>query len=124
MHVHASAAARFEAHGAADLNSWLVNLLPASPAVIMDVGAGSGRDAAWLASLGYQVLAVEPSASMRAEATRLHPVGNIRWLDDRLPDLSGPIRAGLSADAILLSAVWMHVRPPNRPRAFRKLVCD
>ena len=118
----ASAAARFEAHGAADLNSWLVNLLPASPAVIMDVGAGSGRDAAWLASLGYQVLAVEPSASMRAEATRLHPAGNIRWLDDHLPDLTGPIRTGLSADAILLSAVWMHVRSPDRRRAFRKLV--
>jgi SAM-dependent methyltransferase len=46
---------------------------------------------------------------------------NIRWLDERLPDLTGPIRTGLSADAILLSAVWMHVRPADCPRAFRKL---
>ena len=93
------------------------------PAVVMDVGAGSGRDAAWLASLNYDVLAVEPSPSLRAEAIRLHPADSIRWLDERLPDMAGVIRTGLSADAILLSAVWMHVRPADRPRAFRKLVC-
>ena len=118
----ASAAARFEAHSAATLNHWLTDLLPTSPAVIMDVGAGSGRDAAWLASLGHEVLAIEPSAAMRAEAHRLHPQENLRWLDDKLPDMAAPIRTGLSADAILLSAVWMHVRPADRPRAFRKLV--
>ena len=117
-----SAAARFESHSAATLNGWLTDLLPKSPAVIMDVGAGSGRDAAWLASLGHEVLAVEPSAAMRAEARRLHPQENLRWIDGRLPDMAVPIRAGLSADAILLSAVWMHVRPADRPRAFRKLV--
>jgi SAM-dependent methyltransferase len=59
---------------------------------------------------------------MRAEAHRLHPQATLRWLDGRLPDMTGPIRAGLSADVILLSAVWMHVRPTDRPRAFRKLV--
>jgi hypothetical protein len=37
--------------------------------------------------------------------------------------MAGVIRTGLSADAILLSAVWIHVRPAERPRAFRKLVC-
>jgi SAM-dependent methyltransferase len=118
----ASAAARFEQHDSAALNGWLADLLPKAPSVIMDVGAGSGRDATWLASLGYEVLAVEPSAAMRAEATWRHPQKNLRWLDDRLPEMSGPIRAGLSADAILLSAVWMHVRPADRQRAFRKLV--
>jgi SAM-dependent methyltransferase len=88
----------------------------------MDVGAGSGHDAAWLASLGYEVLAVELCAAMRTEAGRLHLQDTLRWLDDRLPDIAGLIRAGLSAEAILLSAVWMHLRPADRPRAFRKLV--
>jgi SAM-dependent methyltransferase len=118
----ASAAARFEAHDAAELNGWLTEVLPKTPAVILDVGAGSGRDAAWLSAQGYEVLAIEPSAAMRAEAQRLHPRENFRWLDDGLPNLTAAIRAGLSADAILLSAVWMHVRPADRPRAFRKLV--
>lgn len=78
---------------------------------MLDVGAGPCRDAAWLASQGCEVLAIEPSAAMRAEAQRLHPQETLRWLDDRLPDLTAAIRTGLSADAILLSAVWMP--PPD-----------
>jgi protein-L-isoaspartate O-methyltransferase len=38
----------------------------------LDVGAGSGRDAAWLSSLDYEVVAVEPSIGMRSEAQRRH----------------------------------------------------
>lgn len=36
----------------------------------LDVGAGSGRDAAWLASWGYEVVAAEPAAGMRREASK------------------------------------------------------
>jgi FkbM family methyltransferase len=43
-----------------------------APACVLDIGAGSGRDAAWLASLGYEVIAVEPSAAMVREAQRIH----------------------------------------------------
>lgn len=50
--------------------------------IALDVGAGSGRDAAWLASLGYEVVAAEPAAGMRIEAQRRHPDPRIRWLDD------------------------------------------
>ena len=55
---------------------------------MLDVGAGTGRDAAWLARLGHEVVAVEPSAAMRAEAERRHPAARIRWIDDRLPGLA------------------------------------
>ena len=85
----------------------------------LDVGAGSGRDGAYLSGRGYEVVAVEPAAGMRAAGARLHP--ELRWVDDRLPDLSAVHRLGLSFDLILLSAVWMHVSPGDRPRAFRKL---
>ena len=50
---------------------------PRLPASVIDIGAGSGRDAAWFASKGYSVLAVEPSATMREEGRRRHPdLGN------------------------------------------------
>ena len=62
----------------------------------MDVRADSGQNAARLASLGYKVLAVEPSAAMCVEAARLHPAENIRWLNDRLPNLEGPPSAPAS----------------------------
>ncbi len=100
---------------------WLDGLLPASPAMVLDVGAGTGRDAAWFAALGYDVVAVEPAAGMRTLAAQAHTDLRIRWLDDRLPSMTGTLRLGLSFDFILLSAVWMHLAPTERPRAFRKL---
>ena len=64
---------QYEAIDPAALHGWLRDLLPNAPVAVLDVGAGSGRDAAWLASLGHEVMAAEPSAAMRGEAARLHP---------------------------------------------------
>lgn len=88
----------------------------------LDVGAGSGRDAAWLAAQGYEVVAVEPAAGMRTEGQRRHPDAKIRWLDDRLPGLGSVHGLALGFDLILLSAVWQHVAQIDRARAFRKLI--
>jgi SAM-dependent methyltransferase len=90
----------------------------AAPMRVLDVGAGTGRDAAALAALGNKVVAVEPSMNMLRLARRLHPGGGLVWLGDDLPDLprtKGPF------DLVLLSAVWMHVRPHDRQRAFHRL---
>src|SRR5688572_27986855 len=103
-------AARYESVPADAVHAVLLDFIPCGRDLIaLDVGAGSGRDAAWLASLGYEVVAAEPAAGMRLEAQRRHPDPRIRWLDDRLPDLSGVHRLGIAFDLILLSAVWMHV---------------
>lgn len=66
---------------------WLLGLIPARPSVVLDVGAGIGRDAAWLTSLEHEVIAVEPAAAMREEEQRLHSSARIRWMDNRLPAL-------------------------------------
>ncbi|MGE4049279.1 MAG: methyltransferase [Acetobacteraceae bacterium] len=118
----AAAAADYETLDPASVHAWIDDLLPAAPALILDVGAGIGRDAAWLARLGHDVVAVEPSAAMRAEGERLHPGVGLRWLADRLPALSLTQRLGLTFDLILLSGVWQHVTPDERPRAMRKLI--
>ncbi|MEJ2375423.1 MAG: class I SAM-dependent methyltransferase [Pseudolabrys sp.] len=89
-------------------------MLPDAPALALDVGAGTGRDAAWLTSRGLEVVAVEPSGAMRANAERLHPSPSIRWISDSLPGLDHVHRLGLSFDLILLSAVWMHIAPADR----------
>jgi SAM-dependent methyltransferase len=114
--------ARYEATTAEDVHGWLSDMLPATPATILDVGAGTGRDAAWLAAKGYDVIAVEPSANMRKTAARFHPDARVHWIDDSLPALNVVTRSGLSFDLILLSAVWMHVPGDDRSRAFRKLI--
>ena len=115
-------AAQYDALDPAQIHEAVVPHLPAAPAAILDVGAGSGRDAAWLAALGHTVLALEPSATMREEAQRRHPDARITWVADSLPGLEAVFRLNASFDVILLSAVWMHVAPTERARAFRKLV--
>lgn len=105
------------------VHGWLLDWLPnQAGALVLDVGAGSGRDAAWLASQGHDVVAVEPAAELRKQAQQLHPHEQIRWLDDSMPDLSAVHRLGTAFDVILLSAVWMHIPPDDRARCFRKLV--
>ncbi|ONG57897.1 hypothetical protein BKE38_03780 [Pseudoroseomonas deserti] len=115
-------AAAYEAVPSTVTRDWLVDLLPSAPAVVIDVGAGTGRDAGAFAAAGYEVIAIEPSTGMRAEAERLHPSPRIRWLADSLPRLTTTSRCGITADVVSLSAVWQHVPPADRPRAFRKLV--
>ncbi len=117
----AEVAARYESVAAADVNDWLRHLLPNTPAKVLDLGAGTGRDAAWLSALGYNVVAVEPDGAMRAEAIRHHPGRRFELLADRLPELTMVRRTGLSFDFILLNAVWMFVVPSARERAFRTL---
>lgn len=99
----------------------LINWLPYPPAQVLDVGAGSGRDAAWFAAKGYEVVAVEPVAEMMEHAKAAHPHPNIRWIADSLPALTKVIATGLQFDLIHLSAVFMHLPRADRDRAFRKL---
>ena len=101
----AALAASYEALDPARVHGWLAGLLPAARALVLDVGAGSGRDAAWLASSGHDVVAAEPSPAMRAEAIRRYPEAGIRWIADRLPALTATLRLGLAFDLILVSAV-------------------
>jgi len=96
--------------------------LPQSPAWVLDVGAGSGRDAAWFARKGHNVVAVEPSRQLRAVGKACHGSSAIKWIGDELPALAKVVRSKLTFDLVWLSAVWTHVPPNGRRRAFRKLV--
>lgn len=111
----------YDAFGFADIHAHALPHLPARPGLMLDVGAGSGRDAEWFATQGWEVVAAEPATALRQEATRRHPSPRIRWIDDRLPALANTHRLGLGFDLVWLSGVWMHIPPQDRPRAMRKL---
>jgi protein-L-isoaspartate O-methyltransferase len=115
-------AERHESFDPAKIHYWWHDHLPQSSAIILDIGAGTGRDAAWLASLGHNVLAVEPAYAMQAEGLTRRPNPNFRWINDQLPDLQKVRSSGTLADLILLSAVWMHIAAHDRTRAFRILI--
>lgn len=104
------------------VHGWLLHLLPPAPGRVLDVGAGTGRDAAALAAMGHAVVAVEPTAELRERALALHPLPQIEWLDDHLPDLARVAeRGGEGFDAVLLTAVWMHLDPGERRRAMPRV---
>jgi SAM-dependent methyltransferase len=88
------------------------DFLPREPARIADIGAGTGRDAAWLAAQGHRVLAVEPVQAFREAGAVLHG-DRIAWLDDQLPELAGLPPHG-PFDLVLLCAVWHHLDPAAR----------
>lgn len=103
--------------------SWS-DLLPDQPGMACDIGAGSGRDAAWLASKGWDVIAVEPANELRTlgeqqTSSQAAQQGSVTWLDDRLPELKRLRALDQRFHLILISAVWMHLKPSEHKRAMR-----
>lgn len=84
------------------------DLFPQCTARIADIGAGTGRDAAWFADRGHQVLAVEPVRELREAGQQLHRSISITWLDDRLPDLTNA-QSYHPFDLVLLGGAWQHL---------------
>jgi SAM-dependent methyltransferase len=97
---------------------------------ILDIGAGSGRDAKHVAELAVkehgtnnniQVFAVEPANLLAELGARQTKSFNVKWLTDSLPALTVITKQEVSFDLILLSAVWMHIPTTDRARSIRKL---
>jgi SAM-dependent methyltransferase len=112
---------RYESIPAAEVHRAVLHLIPAAPGSILDIGAGTGRDAAWFAEMGHRVVAVEPTDAMRRPAMALHPSRLIEWLDDSLPDLALLRTRGQRFDLVMLSAVWMHLDAGQRRQAMPNL---
>jgi SAM-dependent methyltransferase len=108
---------QYESLSFADVHRHLLHLLPRPPAHVLDIGAGTGRDAAGLADLGHFVTAAEPTAALRLRAQQLHPSPRIEWIDDSLPDLPVLSSRGQTFDVVTLTAVWMHLDAAERMRA-------
>ena len=84
--------------------------LPPPPAVIFDVGGGSGIYAAWLAQQGYEVHLIDPvplhieQAQSASQAQPAHPIASITLGDARQLN-----RADASVDAVLLLGPLYHL---------------
>jgi len=103
---------------------WLANLPAVQPSSnqALELGAGSGRDAAWLASIGWVVLAVEPSSGLRDIGRESTAKQSVIWLDDTLPQLASiPESYDSSFRLILASAMWMHLTPDEQVLACERL---
>lgn len=114
-------AKQYESIAFADVHRQVMHLVPPAPARVLDIGAGTGRDAAGFAAMGHNVTAVEPTAELRHAAMVLHPSNRIEWIDDSLPDLALLHARGDTFDVVMLTAVWMHLDPSQRRRAMPRV---
>jgi SAM-dependent methyltransferase len=119
---------RYESLHSARVHERWLSLLPTQAGQACDIGAGSGRDARWLAAQGWDVVAVEPShlrelaaetVDAQTPVTKLSKTGSITWLDDSLPELKKLRALDQRFDLILMSAVWMHLPASQHQRAMR-----
>lgn len=116
--AHAAALAeRYESLSFEHVHRGVRHLFPTEPSNVLDIGAGSGRDAAAFARSGHRVVAVEPTAELRSEGQRLHASLCIEWIDDHLPMLKILRQSHRRFDLILLTAVWMHLDEAERKAA-------
>lgn len=103
-----------------DVHSYLLQMLDTSKRSLLDIGAGSGRDAFGFASLGYDVTAVEPTDAMREGAMSKEGSDQIEWIKDGLPELEE--LSDRAFDVVVINAVWMHLDEKERKQAFPRIV--
>jgi SAM-dependent methyltransferase len=112
---------RFECFHFSNVHRSFLRFLPNRGGSCLDVGAGSGRDAAAMAERGLRVVAVEPSGALLRLARNRHVNTGITWVQDSLPLLEKIVQLDETYDFILLSAVWMHLPPSRRNAALATL---
>lgn len=86
---------------------------------VLELGCGSGRDAFWLAhEKGFEVVAVDASASMLAYAEKYKKHPRVRYVEDMLPEITKVMDTARKThekfDVFVMSAVWMHLQPDER----------
>ena len=113
--------ARYESISFCAKHKAILHLLPTVPSSIIDIGAASGTDAAWLAAHGHQVVAVEPVDEFRLAGIALHPTSAIEWINDSLPTLAQLSHCDRQFDVVLISAVWMHLDATERTLAMQSV---
>jgi protein-L-isoaspartate O-methyltransferase len=117
----AAAASRFDMVNPHDIYGWIIDEITNKTHHVLEIGAGSGRDAFWLATFGHNVIAVEPSHTMLEYAIRHHNHPRIEWKNDSLPLLES-IDKSAKFSLIMVNAIWMFLPLGLRKSAFERLV--
>ena len=105
---------RYESLSFAYKHESVLHLIPRAPGKAMDIGAGTGADAAWLVKQGHLVVAVEPTDAFREFGIKHHPSSLIEWVNDSLPQLVGVAQRKREFRLVMFTAVWMHLDEHER----------
>ncbi len=120
----AELATRYEEADVSSLHARMLEHLPPQ-GTVLEIGCGSGRDASYLISSGFQVTAVDASLQMLAVAVREHPELKGRTFCAALPFEEHHPLLLRRFDAIISVALLMHVSDDDIREAgeqFRRLL--
>lgn len=112
---------RYESVDMSQLYTLLDRYLPPPGSSVLELGCGSGRDAAFLLSRGYDVMAVDASVAMIAEATQLHPELDGRVVHAAVPLPEGSPLLSRTFHAVFSNAMLMHVPDEGLRRTARQI---
>ena len=112
---------RYNAISSDDLYAHVIDFFPKQPSQIIDIGAGTGRDARWLAAKGHNVLAVEPVQELNARDVDYIETSRVSWLQDALPDLEKTKSIDRLFDFALMCGVWQHIEEQNHEAALQNI---
>lgn len=88
-----------------------LTFLPGSPGHVLDAGSGAGQNAAALAAMGHQVVAVEPVEAFLEAAKKTYRDSTVDWVNDSLPGIDS---IHSEFDFILVDGVWHHLTEEER----------
>ncbi len=109
---------RYESAKVDNIHSLLLNTF-STKSYLLDIGCGSGRDAAFMHQNAYDVLAIDGSREMITEAKRCHPE-----LADRLEVIKIPDEfhfESFSFDGVYSIATLMHLDKDSIDRTIEKI---
>lgn len=103
------------------LHKEFLKFIPKEQSLILDLGAGTGRDAYELSLKGHLVLAIEPLIGFRIAGQELYKSENLKWIDDSLPKLKKLEEYNNKVDFALSSSVWHHLNKIEQDKAIKRV---
>ena len=109
---------RYESANVDNIHTLLLKVFD-TKSYLLEIGCGSGRDASFMYQNGYDILAIDGSEKMIAEAKRCHPE-----LIDRLEVIQIPDELNVvpsSFDGVYSIATLMHLKKESIDQIFKKI---
>ena len=109
---------RYESAKVDHIHALLVNTFT-TKSYLLEIGCGSGRDASFMYQNGYDIIAIDGSGRMIAEAKRCHPE-----LIDRLDVIQIPDELNVepsSFNGVYSIATLMHLKKESIDQIFKKI---
>lgn len=115
-------ARQYNALDRAKVHADLLAALPQGQALrVLDIGAGSGADAAMFADLGHAVTAAEPAETLADIGKEVFKNKNIKWNTDVLPEMKEATEARECFDVVTSVGVLQYVDKESRASSLSKM---